>query len=196
MIAAVLAGGENRRMPFRKGLLELGGRSIIDSTLCTLEGLFDRVLISTNEPEHYFRFGAPMVGDLLPERGPMTGIYSVLMAERGSADGIFVVACDMPFIKPELVRCLIAKGTAHKDAVVPVMGGKPQPLCAVYSGRLAERMLQSIREGRRGLRDFLQGRVDVQYVDEAEVRAHDPEGRSFMNINTLNDLEDVLKAEA
>lgn len=192
MVAAVLAGGENRRLPFKKGFLELGGKTIIESTLQCLDGLFDQVFISTNEPEHYFRFGVPMVGDVIDERGPMTGIYSAITAARGHC--VFVVACDMPFIKPEIVEYLISRKGSGEGATVPVVGGRPEPLCAVYSRALAPEMYRCIREGRKGLTDFLK-KIDVLYVGEDELKALDPDGRSFMNINTLNDLEDALKPE-
>ena len=36
-------------------------------------------------------------------------------------------------------------------------------------------------------------RIDARYIDEDEVRKIDPEGRSFININTVEDLEKVLE---
>jgi molybdopterin-guanine dinucleotide biosynthesis protein A len=49
-------------------------------------------------------------------------------------------------------------------------------------------MEESIRNGQMSLQNFL-GRINVLYIDEEDVRRRDPEGRSFVNINTLEDYQ-------
>jgi molybdopterin-guanine dinucleotide biosynthesis protein A len=49
-------------------------------------------------------------------------------------------------------------------------------------------MEESIKIQTRGLREFL-GTIEVHYIKEEEVRAIDPEGKSFVNINTIQDYE-------
>ena len=78
MDSLILAGGENRRMPLLKSFLQVEDRSIIDSNVELLKGIFDRVIISTNDPEIYFYLNVILVGDIMEERGPMTGILSAL----------------------------------------------------------------------------------------------------------------------
>jgi molybdopterin-guanine dinucleotide biosynthesis protein A len=187
MTACILSGGENKRFPYPKGFIELGGRRLIESTVETLSGIFDRVVISTNEPEKYFYLGAPMIGDIVRQRGPMTGILSALVSTDEQC--VFFAACDMPFIKPELIRYIAGKGCGT-DAVAPVWEGRPEPLLAVYSKNLIDALKEGISSGKRSLRDFLGG-IDVLYISEEEVKAVDPEGRSFLNINTMDDLAGV-----
>jgi molybdopterin-guanine dinucleotide biosynthesis protein A len=208
MKALILSGGENKRLPVIKGLLEIEGRRIIDLTAELLRGIFDCVIISTNKPEVYFYLGAPMVGDVVQHRGPMTGILSVFMTFEASA--LFVTACDMPFIKPELVRYITDKWiqdtanlsiiTRHSprrkrwDAAIPIFDKKPQPLLGIYSKRTAAKMEEAIKSGNRSLRKFLE-KLDVLYIDEKEVKAIDPKGRSFVNINTLEDYKKLMSSE-
>jgi molybdopterin-guanine dinucleotide biosynthesis protein A len=186
MDALILAGGENKRFPVIKGFLEISGKRIIEKNIEFLKGIFDRVIISTNNPELYFYLSVPMVGDIIDYRGPMTGILSALTVPEVSE--IFVTACDMPFINVELAKYIADKWAKKWDAVIPVFDKKPQPLLGIYSKRIAKRMEQSIKNGERSLRRFLQG-INVLYINEDELREIDPEGRSFININTMEDFQ-------
>jgi molybdopterin-guanine dinucleotide biosynthesis protein A len=116
----------------------------------------------------------------------MTGILSALITLKEAE--IFVTACDMPFIKPELIRYIVGKWTDGWEAIVPVFDGKPQPLLGIYSRKLVPKMEESIKTQTRGLREFL-ATIEVHYIKEEEVRAIDPEGKSFVNINTIQDYK-------
>jgi molybdopterin-guanine dinucleotide biosynthesis protein A len=212
MDVLILAGGDNKRMPVIKGFLEIKGRRTIDSTVELLKEIFDRVIISTNTPELYSYLGVPIVGDVVRYKGPMTGILSALITLK--VPEIFVTACDMPFIKPALVRYIVDKYKTHTTApptqpspsrgegerggespgstqwwgaIIPVFDKRPQPLLGIYSREIVPTMEKSIQEGVRRLREFLK-KIDVLYIPEDEVRAIDPEGRSFVNINTPEDF--------
>jgi molybdenum cofactor guanylyltransferase len=185
MHALILAGGENRRMPAIKGLLEINRRRLIESGIECLQKIFGTVIVSTNTPEIYFYLGVPMIGDIVDSKGPMTGIFSVL-SSPGISD-VFATACDMPFINGALVEYIRDKWDNAHDACVPLYDNKPQPLLGIYSKKIAEKMSEHIRYGNKSLRDFL-SQTDVLYVSEEEVRAIDPEGRSFVNINTMEDF--------
>lgn len=184
MISAILAGGENIRYPVPKGFIEVGGERLIDKTLGLLTETTDSVVISTNAPEIFFHLRVPLVGDVIKSSGPMAGILSVLLAT--GADNVFVTACDMPFLKPGLVRYIIE--THRGEATVPVFRGRPEPLAAVYS-RAAARTMEEMLNRRRGSLTDMLSRLSVRMIEEAEWRKHDPEGTSFCNINTLEDYE-------
>jgi molybdopterin-guanine dinucleotide biosynthesis protein A len=192
MDAVILAGGENTRIPARKGFIGINGRSIMESDIALFHGLVCRSFISTNEPEVYFYLGASLVGDVISQRGPMSGIFSALVSPGVSE--VFVVACDMPFINVSLVKYIIDRWEDKWDAAVPLFNGESQPLLGIYSRKIAARMEDSIRSGRRSLRGFLE-RISVLYIGEDAVRRIDGKGRSFVNINTMEDLRrEGLKA--
>jgi len=186
MDALILAGGENKRIPLLKGFLETGEGRIVEVISRRLGKVFNRVILSTNTPEHYYYLGLPMVGDILPVRGPMTGIFSALSLPDVSA--VFVTACDMPDINGILSKYIADKWQSGFDAVVPVFNNEPQPLFGVYAKGLVRGMEEALHHEKRSLRGFLKG-SKVFYVQEAEVRKIDPEGRSFVNINTMQDFE-------
>lgn len=206
MKALILAGGENKRIPIIKGFLEIGGKRIIDSNIKTLKGIFDNIVISTNEPCLYFHLGVPMVGDIFKYRGPIVGILSALIALR--EEDIFVTACDMPFIKPELIRYIVDKWEKNRgnvsrikhyisrnngyDALIPVFNGESQPLLGIYSKKIIKTMEEEIKSPKRSLRDFIK-KLKVLYITEEEVKKIDPFGMSFVNINTIEDYREALK---
>ena len=186
MDALILAGGENKRLPLIKGFIDVDGKRIIESNIELLEEIFNRVIISTNNPELYFYLGVVMVGDIVEDKGPMTGILSALTMPDVSE--VFVTACDMPFIKPALVKYIVDSWDHGSDAVIPIFEKKPQPLLGIYSKKLADCMERSIKNKERSLTRFLE-KVNVRYIDEQQVRRIDPEGRSFVNINTMEDYQ-------
>lgn len=204
MTGTILAGGENRRIPLLKGHIEINGKKIIDSSVNLMRNLLGRAVISTNTPELYFYCGVPMIGDIINKRGPLTGIFSVLSNIKDGA--IFVVACDMPFLNDQLMRYMVDKYSGKKrensesmtsgsemaewDAVIPVFEGKPQPLFGIYSKNILGIIEKRLNEGLKKLKDMLT-EINVLYIKEEEVRQIDPEGRSFLNINTMEDLEKV-----
>jgi len=188
MEAIILAGGENRRFQSHKALAEIKGRRIIEASTELLTKHFTAVYISTNTPELFFYLGLPLIGDIVEQRGPITGIYSSFIST--GAPELFFMACDMPFIEAEVIE-LIKKKFHGQDAVLPMHKGLPQPLLGIYSRRLIPQLAERIQQNKRALWDLLQG-ITVQFVSEQEVLRADPEGRSFVNINTLEEYRNII----
>jgi molybdopterin-guanine dinucleotide biosynthesis protein A len=189
MDALILAGGENKRFPVNKCIFEINGRKVIDSNAELLKGLFDKIIISTNNPELYFYLDTFLIGDVISQRGPITGIYSALL--NPDVSEVFVIACDMPFINVNLIISIIDKCSDERDAIIPVFGEKAQPLFGMYSKKIAEHMGTFIKAGKRSLREFLK-QINVFYICEEVVRSIDPDGKSFININTLEDYHKII----
>ncbi|MBI3593191.1 MAG: molybdenum cofactor guanylyltransferase [Nitrospirae bacterium] len=189
--AVILAGGENRRFPMLKSFIEVDGSPIIKRNICVLKKIFHEVFINTNMPERYFYIGVPLIGDVLPSRGPMSGIYSSLVNAKEPC--IFVTACDMPFLDKDVITFICEKhvmvsksGTV--DATIPIFNNEPQPLAGVYSKTILPFLEEGVLNDKVSLKRLLND-VLVNFIDEADVRAVDPEGRSFININTVEDCE-------
>jgi molybdopterin-guanine dinucleotide biosynthesis protein A len=186
----IQAGGQGTRMGgVPKGLLALGGRTIIERVLAALAPAVDEVLVVTNSPELYAFLGVPMVGDVLPGRGSLGGIYSGLRAAEGA--GALTVACDMPFLRSEVVRLVSGRAGAG-DVVIPRVGARLETLHALYAKSCLVPMEECLRDGRLKITDFLD-RVRVVEVPEHEVARFGDPARIFMNVNTPADL---ARAEA
>jgi molybdopterin-guanine dinucleotide biosynthesis protein A len=133
-----------------------------------------------------------IVTDSVPGSGPLMGLYSGLNATR--TDRALVVAVDMPFVRPELASFLLSQPPTQVDAdtfidtmLVPVVDGMPQVLLAVYPHSILPLIESRLQEGRRDLRSLLEV-ASVHYITEAQLREVDPQLRSFVNINTPQDL--------
>lgn len=185
MDAVVLAGGENTRIPYHKGFLEFGGKKIVESNVALLGRVFRRTFIVTNDPALYFPLDAHLVGDVIRGKGPLGGILSALLVPDVS--DAFVTACDMPFINVILIQYMTGKWSGNSDALIPVYGGRTQPMFGIYSKKVVNIIEEYISTGRRSVREFLRD-IHAEYIGQEEVTAIDPEGRSFVNINTMEDL--------
>jgi molybdopterin-guanine dinucleotide biosynthesis protein A len=192
MVGLILAGGENRRISVKKGFLKINNKNIVEHNIEALKHVCNRVIISTNTPEKYSYLGIPMIGDIVKSQGPMIGIFSALSLPEVSS--IFVIACDMPYINVKLLKYIFKKYANPYDAVVPMYNKEPQPLLSIYSESVLMRMRESIKQEKTSMRGFLQ-EIKVLYISEEEVKSIDPEGRSFVNINTLQDYHREIGGE-
>src|SRR3970040_2689113 len=100
--AAILAGGQARRLDGRdKGALPVAGVRVIDRQLEALRPLTSRIVIVGGPPDRYGDVGVPVVPDLLPDAGPLGGLYTAL---HGASARIIVLACDLPFVSSPFLR--------------------------------------------------------------------------------------------
>ncbi len=206
----ILAGGENKRMPVLKGFIEVEGRKIIERNLKTMKQLFQEVFIITNQPELYTYLGVPMFGDVYNIRGPMTGVLTALI--NSSSNWIFVSACDMPFINPDVIRfmarerynptCIniINKGQKSDldtismagiyDTVVPLVNNKAEPLFAFYAKKIMGSLEQFILAEKKSIKNYLLNHDKrVKYITTEDIKHIDPDLRSFINLNNPEDVE-------
>jgi len=190
MVAVILAGGENKRIPIIKSFIEIEGKPILSRQLECLRRIFKKVFINTNSPELYFSFGVPLFGDIFNKRGPLTGVLSSLISTK--EDEVFVIACDMPFINERLIRYILENRGGV--ATIPVFRGRCEPLFSIYTKGIIESGLKRLMEDDISLNRFLK-EINVKYIDEDEIALFDSEGRSFININTFEDLSIINKKE-
>jgi len=167
-----------------KALIELGGRSIVERVVAALTPAVDDVLVVTNTPELYAFLGLPMVADVYPDHGSLGGIYSGL---RAAGEIAFTVACDMPFLHPEVVR-LVVERAGEGDVVIPRVGEQLETMHAAYSQTCLPPIEARLRAGRLKIVGFFDD-VRVVEIGAAEVaRFRDP-AIAFMNVNTPDELE-------
>lgn len=189
----VQAGGKSTRMGGEpKALIELGGRRIVERVVAAIAPVVDDVLVVTNTPERYAFLGLPMVGDVFPDHGSLGGIYSGLKAATG--DVAFTVACDMPFLRPDVVRLVIDRA-AGADVVIPRVGDQLETMHASYAKACLPHMEERLRAGRLKIIGFFD-RVRVLEIAEDEVRRLADPSVVFMNVNTPDELARARAVDA
>jgi molybdopterin-guanine dinucleotide biosynthesis protein A len=181
----VQAGGLSTRMGGEpKALMDLGGRRIVEWVVAAIAPVVDDVLVVTNTPERYAFLGLPMVGDVFPDHGSLGGIYSGLKAATGEA--AFTVACDMPFLRADVARIVLAHA-GEADIVIPRVGEQLETMHALYAKACLPHIETRLKAGRLKIVGFFED-VRVVEVDEAEVARVRPAEVVFMNVNTPDEL--------
>jgi molybdopterin-guanine dinucleotide biosynthesis protein A len=181
----IQAGGKSTRMGGQpKALVELGGQRIIDRVVAALTGAVDDLLLVTNTPELYASLGLPMVPDVYPDHGSLGGLYSGLKAASGEA--AFMVACDMPFVRADVIRLVVERAPLG-DVVIPRVGEQLETMHAAYQKSCLPHMQARLLAGRLKIVGFFE-LVRVVEIPEAEVRRLADPARVFMNVNTPDEL--------
>lgn len=176
----ILAGGKSRRMGRDKAFLPFGKRMLIEQVIDVLQQVTDELLLITNTPDQYLRFGLPMGSDVIPDAGSLGGIYTGLVYSH-TPYSLFL-ACDMPFVKPEFLRFL-CELAVEADVVIPKNAEDFQPLCALYSQACRDPIRQKIDAGRLKITGFFD-QVRVRIIEGETLARYDPHDVMFFNANT------------
>lgn len=193
--AAILAGGEGRRMGKKdKSCLEISGEKLVSRIINRLDGLFKEIFVITRTPENHRDLHVRMEGDVYEERSSLTGVHAALHHAR--TEHVFITACDSPFLNRELIQEIMANLSPDDDVLIPIHpDGMYEPLCAVYS----KRCLPFIEENLNNkifqiIRFFPQ--VKVSTVDTSLLRLKDNELETFINVNTPEELTKACKRDS
>ena len=184
---AVLAGGESRRFGRNKALEPYRGKRFIDHCVESLRLHCGPLLVVANDLSLLYDVNATLVRDVLPHQGPLGGIYTALLFSPW--EWVLVKATDMPFLVPELVTLLL-QAREQVDVVVPTVAEYYEPLLALYHRRCLPVVADTLQREERRIVDFYR-KVKVRAVSEAEWRPADPQGRSFWNMNTPEDWQQL-----
>ena len=167
-----------------KALLPLGGMPLIEHVLQRVAGLGDEILITTNRPEDYAFLGKRMVEDRRPGAGALDGLLTALEAAYGKR--VLLLACDMPFVSRPLLEHLLAIDT-DAEVVIPRREGKLQPLHAIYSKSCVGPVREALGAGEKRMISFFP-RIQSRIVEQETLDQYDPDGLSFFNANTPDEL--------
>ena len=189
--AIILVGGEAKRAEGREKYFFLhDGKTFLSRLLDTLVPIVDEVILVARDPEQCKRFrDYPNIFCVTDKRsgiGPIGGIQAGVLAASG--EDIFISGCDMPFVNSEIVANLFSSLNNY-DAVIPAWDTeKFEPLHAVYRKAALLQYLESHQS--LSLRAMIQA-LHARYINVEEFRKIDPDLRSFVNVNKLEDLADI-----
>lgn len=182
----LLAGGKSRRMGQDKRFLLLGAETLYARSLAVLRSLFERVVVVIAQDSAAIESDVPVVRDLIPDCGSLGGLYTGL--KQADTQWVFVVACDMPFLNPATIRHF-TELKREADVVMAKLQNGFHPMHALYHRNclpIIENLIQARELKIQLLADHPALRVHV--VTPEELGSLDPEGRSFYNVNTPDDL--------
>jgi molybdopterin-guanine dinucleotide biosynthesis protein A len=182
----VLAGGRSSRMGQDKALMAVNGRALVEIVARNvLRGLDSVTLVGSRAK--YSALGLPVIEDIHPGLGPLSGIHAALKHSRKPL--CMIVGCDMPFLSVEFIEYL-AKIAVVADADVTVAESSEygyESLCAVYNKTALPHVEEAIAQRELKIA-ALYGRVKVRTLSAEECRPFNSHGVLFSNVNTAEDF--------
>jgi molybdopterin-guanine dinucleotide biosynthesis protein A len=188
--AIILTGGKSRRMGSNKSFLKYGDKTFLEHQIARLSKIFDEIILSANDRDTYASFNLPVIPDVMPEKGPLSGICAGLMRAKDLHS--FVVACDMPFIHEDIILYLKRRIDTY-DVVIPQTNRGLEPMHAFYSKNCIQPMHRCLVEGRLRIVDFL-SEVKVRVVSEEEITGLNISLQSLINLNTPEEYKKYCEA--
>lgn len=194
----ILAGGRGRRLKgVEKALIPCKGGTLIEHIIAVLDPLVDDIVVSVRDGGQMDAL-EPYIGDCCAvvdryhDTGPLAGILEGLKAAGG--EYTFVTACDMPYLNSGAVELLFERAIGH-DCALPVGdNGVYEPLHAVYrTASMLDETQKAIERGERFILAPIFKLEDVVTVGMDEIRKVDPYLKTFLNINTMQDMEQMLE---
>ncbi len=187
----ILAGGKNSRYNGdNKAFIKYKGKSFISWIMDELQDVFDEKIIVTNSPGSFTTFDkCKIVTDIVKSRGPLAGIHAGLsVCEHESA---FVISCDMPLVDKRVVKSIIEKyNCTDCDGVVPDLNNETEPLFAVYSKGIIDRIVDFLDSDENNSVKAMLKLLSINYYTPTDVVQF---RKSILNINSPKDFEKLIK---
>ncbi len=188
--ALILSGGRSRRMGRDKTLIKLEGEYLIQRVVRQLQTRFDEILVLSGATRRYEQIlDVPALPDLVKHKGPLGGLYTGLKSCRH--DWAFLIACDMPFVRPEIIELLISEISAEPIVAFEIGNYRTHTL-ALYHKSCLPLIEQQIRANDLAMHRLFE-RLPVRLIGERRARQADPELLSFRNLNRPEDLIEVRR---
>jgi molybdopterin-guanine dinucleotide biosynthesis protein A len=174
-----------------KALMPFLGQPLIQRVADRLAPIADELIVTTNRPDDYRFLGFPLFPDLKPGHGALGGLYTALSS--ATCETVAVVACDMPFASASLIeaasRLLVQE---EADVVIPDSGdGLLEPMHAVYGRETCIPAIETAIEADKWKLISWFPDVKVRVFQPDEVKAYDPSGLAFWNLNTPEEFAEA-----
>lgn len=204
----ILAGGESTR--FRrfsknskdKALKKLNGKTLLENILSSAREAAEEVVITVNNEQKKKRYEKTLSGELgkntkilVDEKrncsGPLRGIVTGL--KNGKGDLVLTLPCDVPLFKTSMIEAMFSL-IGDRDAVVPTWpDGNIEPLIGAFKpDRVFPVACTLCLFDRSRPDDLFRSVPKVGFISiEEDLRPHDDNLESFVNINYPSDLEEL-----
>jgi molybdopterin-guanine dinucleotide biosynthesis protein A len=178
MAGVLLTGGASSRMGSDKALLVVNGETLAARSARVLAAVCDPVIeVGPNVS------GLPAVQEDPAGAGPLVALLAGAGA-LGDARPVVLLACDLPFVEPALLRLLVEwPGTG---TVIPEVDGRLQYACARYGGATLDAAKVALRAGESSLRGVAGSGVETLTQSEWGAVA---DARAFADLDTPEDVQ-------
>jgi molybdenum cofactor guanylyltransferase len=180
--AALIAGGQSKRMGMDKAFLDWQGQPLWETQLAKLAALQpSRLLISCRREQTIIAPQAEFVFDPPGSDGPLPALARCL--ESGNLP-VLALAVDMPHVSADFLRELMAMSVSEDRGVIYHGPHGYEPLCALYPIGILPLLQEAIAAGNFRFQSLVQKAVDAGWLTVVPIT----EENLFFNLNTPADL--------
>lgn len=177
---AILVGGKSKRFGSNKCIYKINGKRSIDLITESIGDLFDKVLfVGKNDDID------DSILDIRAGFGPISGLETAVF---NSKDGVFLVSCDMPFVKREIVEFILGK-IGNYSIVCPIVDEIYQVTHAFYSKRVFMDIKKEMLRDNPSLKHLVLNCKDSLLIEEKALKIFKDYKNSFSNLNFPDDLK-------
>ncbi|MDF2672982.1 MAG: molybdopterin-guanine dinucleotide biosynthesis protein [Clostridiales bacterium] len=189
--AAILCGGKSSRMGFDKCKIKIGDKYLVEIIGEQLEEIFDDIILIANDLNKFDDMKYRIVRDIIPNSGPMGGIYSAL--NYSASNNVFITACDMPVINTDYIKYMMEIiSNKNVEGAVSIKSDYIEPLYAFYSKSMIDKFESHIKKESFKLLSVIH-ESNMHFIQESEVRNFSSDMSIFTNLNYKADLTELQK---
>ncbi|MGH9301671.1 MAG: molybdenum cofactor guanylyltransferase [Acidimicrobiales bacterium] len=176
-----MTGGTSRRMGQDKASMVIEGQVSARRIGALLAGVAHPAL--EVGPGHS---DLEVVGEHNPGQGPLVAVAEgwEALVRTGHGGDVLVVACDLVFLTRRLLVWL--SNRPESGSVIPVVEGRPQPLCARWSPPDLDRLVGLVQGGHRSFKSAYD-HCPITFLDEQEW-GHAAQAIDFADVDSPEDL--------
>ena len=194
ILAAILAGGQSKRMGKDKLFLEFNNKKLIEHTIDKVKKYLKKVIIITNQDNEFFsKNNLITVKDCIEgQLGPLVGILTAMKWAKknlSKCSWIATFPCDTPFFPESIIKSFIEESEKKESLILCASShGRKHNIFGLWSLDLYDKLKDDlINKKVRKVQDW----TDKNKIKNLEFtfKDYDP----FFNINTQKDLEFAKK---
>lgn len=178
----ILCGGQGRRMGgVDKGLIQVGGKSLVESAITLLKPQVGDIMISANRSlDTYASFGMQIVVDETPGfNGPLAGVFAAL--KECGTPWLLTVPCDAPNFGGDLAERLLGRVLLEKAEICCARDvSRLQPTFCLYNVRVRNSLENYLDRGER--------KIDLFFNDQKTAFETFDDDERFLNLNSGQDV--------
>ena len=194
----ILAGGESSRLGEEKGLTVLGGKPLVRHVFDRIAGTVDETLVIVRDKDQVRKYrkilpdADRLAVDSFSPNSALAGMITGFSYSAGEYS--IVLPCDSPFVSSSLVEYLFERAPGY-DAIVPIWpSGYIEPLQSVYKvSSSLEHGRSILARGKNDFRSLINTLESVMYMPTESLRSLAPGLRTFLNINSPEDLKEARR---
>lgn len=179
-----------------KALLPFHGEIMVQRQIRLMREVSDEIILVSNDPKPFLKVlgnTVRIITDYYQGKGPISGIHAALSLAK--YQDVWVTACDMPFLSPDAASLMQkSRKQERADAAIPIIGGRPYLLQAIYHKKSADRISKLISRGLCKDEDLLHTIYYVPMTDQDFLR-HRLDLRFVMSFDTPQEYQNMLQME-